>query len=61
MGPFLGSMGVDTLLECGVWLNIATAVGLNAIVRSHDAFAMHQNTLSRLFTENCMTEMHEYC
>jgi len=58
MGPFLGSMGVDTLLECGVWLKIATVVGLNAIVHSHDAFSMHQTALSRLFTANCMTEMH---
>ena len=42
MGPFLGSMGVGTPLECGVWLKIAAQVGLSANVCSHDAFAKHQ-------------------
>jgi len=42
MGPFLGSMGVATPLECGVWLKIAAQVGLSATVCSHDVFAMHQ-------------------
>jgi hypothetical protein len=42
MGPFLGSTGIDTPLEYGVWLKIAAQFGLSAIVCSHDAFAMHQ-------------------
>lgn len=44
MGPYLGSMGADTPVECSVWLKTTSQVWLHVSVH-YDEFAMHHTTI----------------